>query len=158
MPPLTSMARTQMMVAFWSSSRSNIGLGMRRRVRGSSMSMNPVSRKFWDSSVRHEIAVTGSANDTDICQPLLERMNRAAGAVDEVSARLPGAVPAPGGNIATVFFFNSSARARASRTWGDIGNRFTNSSNTAATVESLMAPHMMSSADSGGGGVPAPAR
>ena len=50
------------------------------------------------------------------------------------------------GNMAISLFFNSSARPRASRACGLVGNLFTNSSNTAATLELLTASQRRSSA------------
>src|SRR5271170_3868184 len=54
---------------------------MRRRVRESSVSRKPVSLNEPVSPSRHEIATTGSTNDTVTDQPALLRMKFANGAL-----------------------------------------------------------------------------
>src|SRR5262249_32725838 len=112
---------------------------MRLRVRGSNASMKPVSRKLPASPRRQEIQVTGSAKENATDQPPLWRVNDAIGALAGAVRSLPICAPLPGGSMATSLFFNSSARWRASRACEEVGNLLTNSSNTAATLELLMA-------------------
>src|ERR1700758_5039877 len=57
------------------------GLGMRLRVRGSSVSMKPVSRKSPESPIRQEMPSVGSAIENDTVQPPLWRENAAIGAL-----------------------------------------------------------------------------
>src|SRR5947207_13418708 len=64
------------MVAAGASAASSIeGLGIRLRVRGSSVSMNPVSRNSPASPIRHEIPRVGSAIENTTVQPPLWRQN-----------------------------------------------------------------------------------
>ena len=72
------------MVAAGASAASSIaGLGMRLRVRGSSVSRNPVSRKSPLSPIRQEIPSVGSAIENTTVQPPLWRENIAIGALTE---------------------------------------------------------------------------
>src|ERR1700738_3060433 len=72
------------MVAAGASAASSIaGLGMRLRVRGSSVSKNPVSRKSPLSPIRHEIPSVGSTIENTTVQPPLWRENIAIGALTE---------------------------------------------------------------------------
>src|ERR1700757_4422680 len=57
------------------------GLGMRLRVRGSSGSMTPVSRKSPPGPMRQEMPSVGSAIENDTVQPPLWRENAAIGAL-----------------------------------------------------------------------------
>src|SRR5438105_15508728 len=59
------------------------GLGMRLRVRESSVSRKPVSRKSPASPIRHEIPSVGSAIENTTVQPPLWRENIAIGALME---------------------------------------------------------------------------
>src|SRR5260370_42331328 len=61
------------MVAAGASAASSIeALGIRLRVRGSSVSINPVSRNSPVSPIRHEIPSVGSAIENTTVQPPLE--------------------------------------------------------------------------------------
>src|SRR6202171_5818105 len=74
------------MVEAGASAGSSIdGLGIRLRVRGSSVSMNPVSRKSPASPIRQEIPSVGSAIENTIVQPPLWREKLAIGALTESS-------------------------------------------------------------------------
>src|SRR5262249_62208909 len=67
-------------VAAGASAASSIdGLGIRLRVRGSSVSRKPVSRKSPASPIRQEIPSVGSAIENTTVQPLLWRGDAAAG-------------------------------------------------------------------------------
>src|SRR5437667_12178355 len=72
------------MVAAGASAASSIeGLGIRLRVRGSKVSMNPVSRNSPASPIRHEIPSVGSAIENTTDQPPLWREDIAVGALKE---------------------------------------------------------------------------
>ena len=72
------------MVAAGASAGSSIdGLGIRLRVRGSSVSMKPVSRNSPVSPIRQEIPSVGSAIENTTVQPPLWRENMAIGALTE---------------------------------------------------------------------------
>jgi hypothetical protein len=66
-----------------SAANSIDGLGMRLRVRGSSVSKNPVSRNSPASPIRHEIPSVGSRIEKTTVQPPLWRENIAIGALIE---------------------------------------------------------------------------
>src|SRR6202790_2429708 len=88
------------MVAAGASAASSIDeLGIRLRVRGSSVSMNPVSRKSPASPIRQEIPSVGSAIENTTVQPPLWRENIAIGALTESSFGTRGTDT--GGNEAT---------------------------------------------------------
>src|ERR1700756_5848806 len=70
------------MVPAGASAGSSIeGLGIRLRVRGSSVSMKPVSRKSPESPIRQEMPGVGAAIENDTVQPPLWRENAAIGAL-----------------------------------------------------------------------------
>src|SRR5664279_1806322 len=70
------------MVEAGASAASSIdGLGIRLRVRGSSVSMNPVSRNSPLSPIRQEIPSVGSAIENTTLQPPLWREKLAIGAL-----------------------------------------------------------------------------
>src|SRR5882757_8275101 len=72
------------MVEAGASAGSSIdGLGIRLRVRGSSVSMKPVSRKSPASPIRQEIPSVGSAIENTTVQPPLWRENIAIGALTD---------------------------------------------------------------------------
>src|SRR5258708_11290349 len=72
------------MVAAGASAESSIdGFGIRFRVRGSSVSIKPVSRNSPASPIRQEIPKVGSAIENTTVQPPLWREKNALGAVDE---------------------------------------------------------------------------
>src|SRR5260370_13372528 len=72
------------MIAAGASAASSIdGLGIRLRVRGSSVSMNPVSRNSPLSPIRHEIPSVGSAIENTTVQPPLWRENNSIRALME---------------------------------------------------------------------------
>src|SRR6202012_3992810 len=72
------------MVAAGASAASSIeGLGMRLRVRGSSVSRKPVSRKSPASPMRQEMPSVGSAIENTTLQPPLWREKEAIGALVE---------------------------------------------------------------------------
>src|SRR5258706_11694272 len=78
------------MVAAGASAASSIeGLGIRLRVRGSSVSTNPVSRNSPASPIRHEIPSVGSAIENTTVQPPLWREQNVICAGAE---RLSGAI------------------------------------------------------------------
>src|SRR5215468_10798353 len=75
------------MVAACASGGNSIdGLGMRLRVRESSVSKNPVSRKSLLPATRQEIPSVGSAIENVTVQPPLWRENAAIGAFMESGA------------------------------------------------------------------------
>src|SRR5258706_955458 len=72
------------MVTAGASAASSIeGFGIRLRVRGSSVSINPVSRNSPVSPIRHEIPSVGSAIENTTVQPPLWREKNAVGGVCE---------------------------------------------------------------------------
>src|SRR4030088_3217938 len=72
------------MVAAGASAESSIdGFGIRLRVRGSSVSIKPVSRNSPASPIRQEIPNVGSAIENTTVQPPLWRENIAIGALTE---------------------------------------------------------------------------
>src|SRR6185369_492954 len=74
------------MVAAGASAGSSIeGFGIRLRVRESSVSLKPVSRKSPVSPIRQEIPSVGSAIENTTVQPPLWRENIAIGALTESS-------------------------------------------------------------------------
>ena len=87
------------MVPAGASAGSSIdGLGIRLRVRGSSVSMKPVSRKSPASPIRQEMPSVGSAIENTTLQPPLWRENEAIGAL---TASVCGLSCCTGGNAAT---------------------------------------------------------
>src|SRR5258708_38369185 len=82
------------MVAAGASPASSIdGLGIRLRVRGSSVSRKPVSRKSPPSPIRHEIPSVGSAIENVTVQPPLWRGEAPPHALNASALR-----PPPGGS------------------------------------------------------------
>src|SRR5258707_15899604 len=72
------------MVAAGAGGESSIeGLGIRLRVRGSGVSIKPVSGNSPVSPIRHEIPSVGSAIENTTVQPPLWRENIAIGALTE---------------------------------------------------------------------------
>src|SRR5258706_4836425 len=70
------------MVTAGASAASSIeGFGIRLRVRGSSVSINPVSRNSPVSPIRHEIPSVGSAIENTTVQPPLWREKNSIGAL-----------------------------------------------------------------------------
>src|SRR5258706_11205104 len=95
------------MVAAGASAASSIdGLGIRLRVRGSSVSIKPVSRNSPASPIRQEIPSVGSAIENTTVQPPLWRENIAIGALTESFWGMRGTDT--GGSAPT--FFGGSAR------------------------------------------------
>src|SRR5258708_38356662 len=82
------------MVAAGASAESSIdGFGIRLRVRGSSVSIKPVSRNSPASPIRQEIPKVGSAIENTTVQPPLWRGDNAGGAVTGTFFGAPGAHP-----------------------------------------------------------------
>src|SRR3954451_24919447 len=105
------------MVAAGASAGSSIdGLGIRLRVRGSSVSIKPVSRKSPASPIRQEIPSVGSAIEKVMLQPPLWRENAAIGALMESSFGMRGTDT--GGNAATFCGGGSEAFACFGRPFG----------------------------------------
>src|SRR5215468_2638157 len=97
------------MVAAGASAASSIdGLGMRLRVRGSSVSRKPVSRKSPASPMRQEIPKVGSAIENTIVQPPLWREKDAIGALVDSAAGF-GLRGATTGGMAAATFCSASA-------------------------------------------------
>src|SRR5258708_10087977 len=98
------------MVAAGASAESSIdGFGIRLRVRGSSVSIKPVSRNSPASPIRQEIPSVGSAIENTTVQPPLWRENIAIGALTE---SFDGAMRDTGGSAAT-FAGGAAAFARS---------------------------------------------
>src|SRR5882757_4744523 len=99
------------MVAAGASAESSIdGFGIRLRVRGSSVSIKPVSRNSPASPIRQEIPKVGSAIENTTVQPPLWREKLAIGALTESFCGIRGTDT--GGNAAT--FTGDSAGFAAS--------------------------------------------
>src|ERR1700745_855361 len=79
--PDTARWGTWLVAAGALAARSLEGLGIRLRVRGSSVSRKPVSRNSPASPMRHEIPRVGSAIENTTVQPPLWRENIAIGAL-----------------------------------------------------------------------------
>src|SRR5215471_19183495 len=88
-----------MVVACASGGNSIYGFGMRLRVRESSVSRNPVSRKSLLPAIRQEIPRVGSAIEKVTVQPPLWREKAAIGAFRESLCGTRGTET--GGNAAT---------------------------------------------------------
>src|SRR5260370_6848656 len=84
------------MLAAGASAESSIdGFGIRLRVRGSSVSIKPVSRNSPASPIRQEIPKVGSAIENTTVQPPLWRGHIALGALTGSRFRTRGTPPPP---------------------------------------------------------------
>src|SRR6185312_3696756 len=103
------------MVAAGASAASSIdGLGIRLRVRGSSVSRKPVSRKSPASPIRQEIPSVGSAIENTTVQPPLWRENEVIGAFNESFWGVEVRGATTGGIAAAAFCAGSADFAAAS--------------------------------------------